>query len=571
MHEQLPQDVMELIISYYELPLSILASPILYEKQSIESKSAMRTFKNVFKKKTKEKNKDPFLANLFGYYGSDESRTIFRVFPHIDASTMLLTANDINKLKQFISPFATAIHVNLSADALISFTEFDLSKVIRNNKHIRKLDLRYRFVKDLSSLAGCNSLEYLDIRFTKAEKAGSVTPLLTNLQTLLTTSIEASNVPASVTKLHVTTTTFTETDTNAFENLKSLRSLHLGPSKLEKFSFLESCTSLNELYIGSCDANEGSMKHVAKLEALKRITLYGVSLRDQDMADILCGKPRNKLEYLSVSYAKLETSFTHLSNLINLNTLELMFVPPSYDVAVFESLTSLRRLVVNKCSISDQFGIELLDSIKGNVTCLHMESNRLTGDFVKHLVTYNIHLTELSISGNKQLGESIELLSTHPSLRVLSIADVGLESQQVPKLLESQQITYLDLSLNNFENDTTVLNGLCNNTTLQELNLNKTRIADDHLQPILENKTLRKLDVSSCNITDVGAKLLFTKNTGLQTLVLRSNKLTKACMQAGPQSKLEQIDVSHSNGPTPLTAGDIVDIQMQDLRFYALC
>lgn len=170
--------------------------------------------------------------------------------------------------------------------------------------------------------------------------------------------------------------------------------------------------------------------------------------------------------------------------------------------AIANKLTSLKKLGMSRCSVSDKGILEIMSKLKG--------IQRLNMNFLPHGVTIDAiaaHLTDLRELNFSNAGsvkdESIKALVEHfPDLEVLHLNSVSLSAESgllIANNLPALRALSLSFSVNN-----EMLSMIAaNHSDLQELNLNFCEEVDQlGVRELVKLKNLKKLELLNCKGID---------------------------------------------------------------------
>lgn len=211
------------------------------------------------------------------------------------------------------------------------------------------------------------------------------------------------------------------------------------------------------------------------------------------------------------------------------------------DQRAFEGLKELYSVNITNSDI----GMLHPDTFAGNakLRILTLDNNDLSQMMSEQLVGSGYLLKVPALEDLSLSGCNLQRLSPTAFDRLENIVFINLSNNQIQTLPERifqrvKNIEELDLSANNITN---LPEQIFANTTLSILNLRYNRI---ELQLDFATSEIQRLDLSFNNITVI-ASTMFENMTGLTSLILKGNGITKIHSDAFAQLRLlRQVDLS---------------------------
>jgi hypothetical protein len=180
-----------------------------------------------------------------------------------------------------------------------------------------------------------------------------------------------------------------------------------------------------------------------------------------------------------------------------------------------------------------------------NITSINLSDNQITDNGIEHLVDFfsnnnhiksinlsnncigekgivklsdikNNGLTEIDLSSNYNIGDSIGIISKLVQLRKLYASECNITDQGARELFNSSQIESLELCTNKIEGHS--FSALKHNTYLSSLNLAQNSIRTDYLHNIVRTKLIY-LNLDSTGIQDEGVSII-SRHNYLESLML---------------------------------------------------
>jgi Leucine-rich repeat (LRR) protein len=219
-------------------------------------------------------------------------------------------------------------------------------------KYLQKLNIRNNAIKDLSPLAQLTGLKYLNIHSNPG--IASISPLrgLTNLKTLIMGNVSINGeyeVLANFWNLKKLNLRNSEVnDLEVISGLINLQYLNLYANPdITSFAALQNLGDLRTLMLAD-DAVGDQLKDVGKLFRLQYL-----NLRNAHVTDLTPISQLVNLEYLNLHSNPNIKTIAPLKSLVRLKTLILRNVPVGDEVTVLHDFSDLSRLNIRNCQITD--------------------------------------------------------------------------------------------------------------------------------------------------------------------------------------------------------------------------
>ncbi|XP_027927000.1 receptor-like protein 15 isoform X2 [Vigna unguiculata] len=446
----------------------------------------------------------------------------------------------------------------------------------------------------LPSLGGFTSLKELYLSHNDLDSDMHIQGLCSKLKNLEVLDLSSNN--------------FNDTDiASAISELSSLKSLDLGYSQLPPTSILRllTLTSLEILDVSYNQINNFSNEFLSSLSGLQR--LKSLVLKDNELGgslDISGLLALTSLESLDLSYNKINSFVVHQgskglrklevlnldNNMINGSRLRESLQPFSsirvlsmikneiignITAGDFRDLKNLEHLALDSSSPLDT---EFFKSI-GELTSLKnlSASNCKISGTLPPADWFKLkNLEELDLSQNSFVGSLPSSFLNMTSLRKLELSQNKFSGQLDSNIASLTSLEYFGFTQNQFEvplsftpfanlSNLKFIYGDGNKVILdlqpslqtwipkfqlQELSLHSTTENDSLPLPrfLLLQRSLTKLDFTSCRLEGVFPNWLFENNTKLTELVVR-NCSFKGVLQlpSHPLTSMTKIDVSDNN------------------------
>jgi len=350
---------------------------------------------------------------------------------------------------------------------------------------------------------------------------------------------------------------------------KSLRVLYLygnNLSDLLDLGFVAKLPSLVKLVLLHCNLTSASLNTLSEIEtheSLRELDLYGNNL--SDLSDLRFVEKLPSLEILNLEYCNLTPACLNtLSGIESLRELDLCDNDFSglLDLRFVEKLPSLEKLVLSSCNLTPAC-LNTLSGIKTHKNLRELDllcNNDFSGllDLVfieklpslEKLVLFRCNLTsaclntlsgikthknlrELDLLCNNDFSGLLDLvfIARLPSLEKLYLSNCRLTSASLKTLSgieRHESLRVLDLDNNDFS-DLLDLRFIAKLPSLEKLVLSNCRLTSVSLKTLSEIEThesLRELDLSGNNLSNLSDFAFITKLSSLKELNLSYCELT---------------------------------------------
>jgi hypothetical protein len=393
-------------------------------------------------------------------------------------------------------------------------------RYIKNFKNLKALAIPdYVQSKELSFLQELPSIEYLNFAgpMVNDEKLS----IIGKLTWLTQLSIGGSEVSTGLAHL---------------KNLKSLRYLNLAALRnlnLDRdLSYIAALTDLEELDLQDAMVNDNGLVHLSKLHKLRRLNLLKTSpsgkITDSGLAHL---KHLQSLVDLQIPSGITDIGIEHLAKLDLLKKVNLWGDGiTDKSMAALSKMKSLETLDISSRNITDA-GMEQLARCP-NLKSLSLQNTPITNVSLTHLAKLKT-LNSLNFWNTKITGKSLSALKEITQLTNLSFLMENLNEDFTSYLTELKTLETLRLQYLGFNVKDENLAHLSNLTSLKNLSItvrepNRILITNAGMAHLLELKSLENLYINDCqNITDEGLKY-FECLTSLKDLRLDKSKVTMA-------------------------------------------
>jgi hypothetical protein len=196
---------------------------------------------------------------------------------------------------------------------------------------------------------------------------------------------------------------------------------------------------------------------------------------------------------------------------------------------------------INKISLL--YNINSLDFIKDlhHITYLDLTNAGITDDIAK--ITNNKSISSIRFGGYLH-GEQVEAIVACKTITHIELSPLSNGIKSFIKLLiQNDTLRYLDVSRCNINN--IMINSLILTTSLKSLIANNNDIDDDGLYNLCNNVNLTELSLNGCEIKDKGLAFIL-KNPRIKKLHLQGSKFTLDGIKALANSSVEYLDLSNS-------------------------
>ena len=410
---------------------------------------------------------------------------------------------------------STLKHLDFSENILTSNEESDIGSVIIHNPFLEHLNLSSCTLSEIQitsiakALSKMSRLKYLDISYNEINHNASI-----DIASVITNSTSLQHLNLSGCNLKETAF---EIIANSLRNIKSLTSIDMS----NNFITYKTAQSIAVAFSNNLDMEQLNFCNCLMNDTAALIILNAIShhkaithlcLRSNvitnDMAKLISAllSRNNNIKHLDLGQCKLqEYGFLEildgLTNTTTLHYLSLEFNVVSKDLiivgvaSIIQKNASLKDLILSNCNFP-----------------------KLEIQTVFHAITQISSIKHLDVSGNV----------------IANCACVGLKDA----LSKNNRIEHLDVSKCKIDDEGlyNVLIPLTACKHLKHLNLCSSVISNEsasELLPIViaDNKSLSHLDLTDCNLQEVGlvavAKSLQTTGI-LKTLCLSCNRITNA-------------------------------------------
>ena len=348
---------------------------------------------------------------------------------------------------------------------------------------VTRLELVGAGITDISALAACTQLEYLDVSYNEIDSI-SVVAGMPNLRVLDFTDTNVSSLSPilALTELEVLWLRNTKvTNISALSGHTSITELELSGNDIEDYSPLLSLTGLGSLILSDAGLEDSDLEILKQMtwldylhiennaaltpEAVSELAaaLPGTTVSAPDFADVTLGD-----QMFPVDASQVNASGANVENLEGIERftgLDMLFLNdnPGIDISGLGGAASLTYLELALCELEDVSELLGLESLAG----LNLMQNRLTDISALRRMSA---LTELYLDYNEDL-EDVSALSGLHALRTLSLKGTAV----------------------------TDLSAIAGLTGLSTLDIEGCRI--ESIEPLLGLKNLRTLYAAGCGLS----------------------------------------------------------------------
>jgi Leucine-rich repeat (LRR) protein len=462
------------------------------------------------------------ISNLFGYFRNEPLRTIRKLYSCIDARRSYKHYWAIVQFKQSINPFIGASFVDLQDNEQFS-DHLLLCSFGSGSENLRSLNLKNTVISTQGLVQLFSRPGFNSLSFLDIENGG--------LNCDISAAINAGML----------------NNCGALKVLKYSPSVvpdqkEVSPPKKRK---KEDQTNYTEILAKKC----------SKLRLIK----LGTNTNAQDFSPLL-----------------------HLSSLSEIDLLKPVIGPSHVDLLA--KLTNLRSARIIEAQWEKGFSDKQFDRWAKNLEHLTLSKCKLKDSDIDPFLSKNSSLKSLDLSYNDGItGKFFFNLANCPNLTTLNVSHSKKVSGKNLESLLSSYITDLDLS--NCDIKDNKVKGFLSKLpeSLRRLNLAGNDLSDDSLDKIIENKSLREIDLSgNINLFEVG-KLSSMEVVTLKNVVsgktnreeiengvnkLLSSKTLRSISISG--NKLKKINVEALTRSESLTLLDLSDNDITDTVSQAL-
>ena len=276
-----------------------------------------------------------------------------------------------------------------------------------------------------------------------------------------------------------------------------------------------------------------------------------------------------EIEVLNLSYNVMTndgimiiSDFLKKNNTVQELIMSNSMISDSQISEVVQINTTLRKVSISNCDISDDGVVVISESVKKNdnlkeLDISHNEINIKGANKIAEVFEVNVSLKKLDISncniptvGIESISNSLqknctleELDMSYNKINIKRVTKIT-EVVRVNKTLKKLNISYCDIPVVGIVD---ISNCLKENKSLQKLDISHNEIYSEGANKIAEaiqvNTALKILNVSSCSIPDEGIVVIgncLKRNNTLQHLYMRHNKI-------GIKGANEMAEVIHIN------------------------
>jgi hypothetical protein len=525
------------------------------------------------------------LTTLFGFFIKDPTRHIKLIFPHLDLSCAILSwpiHTEHTRAFQLVVPrkgYLTSICMSnnmLTNESLSCIFDHGVDQRCTIETYLTKLDMSNNILltecgfKDW--LFRCSKLVDLDLGCTDVSWE-LIRNAIQQLPKLKRVQLRGMREPirdeqilsidiALWAKLEVIDVSYNDiTDAGAFHLLSAsalassrLKCLNLAKNSIRQLKpplnmkIWSKRSSLQSLNLSLNELSTEALLFLSRFTSIRELHLYRCGM-NKSMIDALCSQPEfcSDLKLLDLSDNEGLSAPDALRSFRKLRLEALILdgveLGKSRDpttrlkkIVDITSIQSLQRLELDSCSLDDWCVKLLLYTIPCTMTKLNLSHNPITDQClvpVQYSATSstmrcNFASIQLNLSHNHGIGDYTSALLPYyfPNLRHLNVSycNIGAGAGNLFSL-----------------------------KSLQSINMRGNRtIGDAVVLKILENSSVRWVDLSKNNIQDAGAYLLITKNKSIVSLDLRENCISDRIIRIGNQidttrNPLKHLDLSENS------------------------
>ena len=347
---------------------------------------------------------------------------------------------------------------------------------------VTRLELVGAGVTDISALAACTQLEYLDVSYNEIDSI-SVVAGMPNLRVLDFTDTNVSSLSPilALTKLEVLWLRNTKvTNISALSGHTSITELELSGNDVEDYSPLLSLTGLGTLILSDAGLEDSDLEILKQMTWLDRLHIENnAALTPEAVAELAAALPETIVsapdfadvtlgdQMFPVDASQVNASGANVESLEGIERftgLDMLFLNdnPGIDISGLGGVTSLTYLELARCELEDISELLGLEALAG----LNLMQNRLTDVSALRRMTA---LTELYLDYNEDL-EDVSALSGLRALQTLSLKGTAV----------------------------TDLSAIAGLTELSTLDIEGCRI--ESIEPLLGLKNLRTLYAAGCGL-----------------------------------------------------------------------
>lgn len=441
---------------------------------------------------------------------------------------IVLEPNDIQMLNLYncdgVGDYLLSQIAHLSGLEVLFFHESNLTpkglKYIKNFKNLKALAIPdYVQSKELALLQELPALEYLNFcgLMVNDEKLS----IIGKLTWITQLSIGGSEVSAGLANL---------------KNFKSLRYLSLAALRnlnLDRdLSYITALTDLEELDLQDSPVNDAGLSHLSNLQKLRRLNLLKRSpIGKITGAGMVHLKNLKSLEELTLPRGASYAGIEHLAALDALKKINLWGDDVTdKSMPVLAQMKSLENLEISSRNVTDG-GIEKL------AQCPHLKSLSLQNMPITEAALSNLSkiktLTSLSFWNTNINGKGFSFLKELPQLTDLRFTSENFAEDSTLHIGQIKTLKVLRLQYIDFDFDDKTIANLSNLVSLTTLNFvvqspHRFLFTDAGMAHFGKLKSLEHLYISDCsNITDEGLKH-FEGLSLLKELRLDKSKVTMA-------------------------------------------
>lgn len=349
---------------------------------------------------------------------------------------------------------------------------------------VTRLELVGAGVTDISALAVCTRLEYLDVSYNREIDSISVVAGMPNLRVLDFTETNVSSLSPilALTELEVLWLRNTKvTNISALSGHTSITELELSGNDIEDYSPLLSLTGLGSLILSDAGLEDYDLEILKQMTWLDRLHIENnAALTPEAVAELAAALPETIVsapdfadvtlggQMFPVDASQVNASGANVENLEGIERftgLDALFLNdnPGIDISGLGGAASLTYLELARCELEDISELLGLEALAG----LNLMQNRLTDISALRRMSA---LTELYLDYNEDL-EDVSALSGLHSLHTLSLKGTAV----------------------------TDLSAIAGLTELSTLDIEGCRI--ESIEPLLGLKNLRTLYAAGCGLS----------------------------------------------------------------------
>ena len=353
---------------------------------------------------------------------------------------------------------------------------------------------------------------------------------------------------ASITSLDLRSKSITSLKSGDFENLTSLRELHLAYNSISDLSPLQNLTNLRVLHLAYNSISD--LSPLQNLTNLRVLHLFSNSISDLSPLQNLTNLRELHLAYNSIS------DLSPLQNLTNLRVLNL-FSNSISDLSPLQNLTNLRELRLFSNFISDLSPLQNLTSLR----VLRLYSNSISDlSPLQNLTSLRVlHLSDNSISDLSPLQNLTSLRALY--LAENSISDYGPLRRLIAAIEASGGRLSLDIEIPDVavNNAPTFTDGAATTRSIAEntgsgIDIGSPVFATDPDNDDLEY-SLGGTDASSFSIVSTSGQLQTKATLDYETKTPYSVTISVSDEKGGTDSITVTINVTNVNEAPSFTDG----------------